>query len=205
VSAPAGRAAAPIAHGYTLDDVEKVGAMAAARTRHLTMAPADRYELAVQTAGMVICTADERPPFGHLVHLAIRACQNAVRDELAAHGRNRFDGSPSPAFHRYWDGLRADPWDEVVVEHLALAQIWRQLPDRHRAVLAALAVFGQFEPAAASLGVTNGAFRIQLMRARRAFWALWHEGETPPARHWHSDRPARRGLPPGTRPARGAA
>jgi hypothetical protein len=199
------RSATHIAHGYTLADAVQAGTMAAARTRHLTMAPQDRYELAVQTAAIEMCQADERPDFHLLVHLAIRACQDAVRSELATHGRNRFDGTPVRTFHGYWEGIRHAPWDEVVVERLALAQVWEQLPERHRDVLAALAAHGQFEEAAASLGVPVGSFRVRLLRARRAFAALWHDGETPPQRHWKSDRPARRGLAIGGRPKKEAA
>src|SRR5437763_5618133 len=200
------RSATHLAHGYTLADAEPVGTMSAARTRHLTMAPQDRYELAVQTAAIEMCQADERPDFRLLVHLAIRACQNAVRAELATHGRNRFDGTPVRTFHGYWEGIRHDPWDEVVIERLALAQVWRQLPARHRNVLSALTkARGQFEKAATSLGVDNSTFRSRLMRARRAFAALWHDGDTPPQRHWKSDCPARRGLAIGGRPQKEAA
>jgi hypothetical protein len=79
-----------------------------------------------------------------------------------------------------------------VVDHLALAQIWPQLSDLHREALTALATHGQYDLAAASLGVTYQVLILRIRRARAAFKQLWHEGETP-SRQWGRDERKRRG------------
>jgi hypothetical protein len=72
------------------------------------------------------------------------------------------------------------------VERRALAEIWAALPAQHRRVLLALAEHGHYAEAAASLGVTQGSYYSLISRARKAFLALWHEGETP-SRPWGND------------------
>jgi len=52
---------------------------------------------------------------------------------------------------------------------------------------AALATFNTYQAAADALGVQYQAFARRIRMARRRFFALWHEGETPSGM-WRYDR-----------------
>jgi hypothetical protein len=73
------------------------------------------------------------------------------------------------------------------VDRAALWQIWSQLEERHRVALLALATHEDYQAAADAMGVPYATYVTRVRRARHAFYALWHEGETP-SRPWGTDR-----------------
>jgi hypothetical protein len=99
----------------------------------------------------------------------------------------------SRAFVRYWTSASAPAHshEDHIVDRLALAQIWTALKPAHRQVLTALAEHEDRRRAERSLNMDPPAFTRALGRARRAFLALWHEGETP-SQLWGYDRPGAR-------------
>ena len=73
------------------------------------------------------------------------------------------------------------------MDRIALAQIWTALTPTHRQVLTAMAEHDDRRQAERAVNMDAVTFTRTLGRARRAFFALWHEGETP-SRMWGYDR-----------------
>lgn len=109
--------------------------------------------------------------------------------------RSGREGTP-PGFARYWHGRPAlvAPWEDELVERLAVRQLWAALPPHHRRTFQALIDHGTYEGARTSLGITSAAWLLRIQRARRAARILWSYPD-PPARAWGLDRP---GLGPTT-------
>jgi hypothetical protein len=69
------------------------------------------------------------------------------------------------------------------VKRTTLRQILAALDPADQATLQTLAATGSYQDAAAALGVTRKQFGYLIIRARRQFFTLWHEGETP-SKQW---------------------
>jgi hypothetical protein len=93
-------------------------------------------------------------------------------------------GKPATArgFCRYWDDYLhhgAPSPEALLIDPLALAQIWPQLTLREQQALHALAETGSYDAAAAAIGISRDHFSSLLSRARHHFLTLWHEHERP--------------------------
>lgn len=126
-----------------------------------------------------------------LINVAWRAVSRQLRQDERHCGTSMNDpyAGPAAGFERYWRGVTASGpgVEEAVVERAALGQIVKRLSGWQRATLDVLAAHGNDHAAAAALGTTLGGFHTRLYKARRAFLALWHQGETP-LRRWGLDR-----------------
>ena len=94
-------------------------------------------------------------------------------------------------FARYWysRGALVNPWEDEVVDRIALRQVWDALSPRHQETLLALAEHGSHAAARAALGVTGKAWEHRLHKARVQARVFWYSPEAP-ARQWGGpDRP----------------
>jgi hypothetical protein len=183
---------AELRHGYTLSQVAALSVYAVRRQLWHQAADFDeRLEIAWHAIVEHIYASEQPPPAREV----IRAGWKAVGDDVGRAQRfygldahDRYAGT-SAGFERYWwFAARPAPGPEDrVTERVALAQIWPRLRPAHRDVLAALAAHGDYGLAAASLGRSYKTFTFEVSQARREFFALWHEGETP-SRPWGQDR-----------------
>ena len=176
----------PLRHGYTYRQLTQHARMALALDRWHTSDTTDRYGAALGAIVEHVLTADQRPTPRELVDLGVRATNAYVADEMHHRGydpRSLAAGAGAlPGYLRYWQQSGRTPWDERVVERLALAQVWPQLTLAQQQAVMALALTGDHEQAAASLGLTREAFAGRLQKARTRVFALWYEHETPPTR-----------------------
>lgn len=145
----------------------------------------DRYETAWSAISEAILTADDPPSVWDLRWAGVKAIQLMDREERRQHGLNR-DNDGAEGFWRYWFPGVTSPPEGRIVDRLASAQIWDELRPVHQSVLLALAAHDDRESAAAACGKTSQTFNSHLRGARRAFLALWHEGEEP-SRFWGKD------------------
>ena len=179
-------------HGYTLAQVSQLSVQAV-RRQHFHQAADfdDRVEVAWHAMIEHIYSATELPAERDVMYAGWRAISAHVRGDEQFRGRNRRDwyGGVTAGFERYWwTTARNTPGpEERVTEQVALAQIWPMLRPVHRQVLAALAAHDDYGRAAAALGKSRRTFTSQVGKARRAFFDLWHQGETP-SRPWGHDR-----------------
>lgn len=178
-----------IRHGYNLADLDRLAGIAVAAAWSRAMDYTDRYDAAWHAVAEKLYTSTEPPSGWDLKQAGVRAVNRIAQD----HGRHWGHDRRNPgggyeaarAFLKYWELDRrchGSP-EGGVIDAVALWQIWWTLSPNHRAVLLALAVHGDQQAAADALGKTYGTVGSHLKNARRAFLALWHEGETP-SRLW---------------------
>lgn len=178
----------PVAHGYTLDDLDHVARAAVRIAAAPSRSGADRYRVAWDAATFALLEAGRPLARGDL----IRAAAAGISAELAVEAKVwglAVSGKTAQRYGMYWLELAAPSASPEgrVVESVALTQIWPTLTDAGREALMALAAFdGDQRAAAHALGLNSSAFTVRLSVARRRYLAAWHEGETPPPR-WRLD------------------
>ncbi|MEC3993982.1 hypothetical protein VSR01_10675 [Actinacidiphila sp. DG2A-62] len=181
-----------IRYGYTLTSLDGLARAVVSNNRAWWPA-GDRDDLyAAAWHGIVehLYTADTEPHRHDLMEAGRQALARDVKDNLRHHGARR-DGTNNGlkyAMYWHWAG-RATPSPEPgIVERVALAQILPTLTPGQLAAVHALAATGDYAEAARITGSPTG-LKSQLMKGRRRFRELWHEGETP-SKSWGADRRA---------------
>lgn len=102
-----------------------------------------------------------------------------------------------PRFATYWHQPPAEPWDEQIVERIALTQILPTLTAAQRQAVNALATLGGYAEATEALGLPSTTFANRLNSGRSQFRQMWFAPDTPTA--WRRDsRPNRRSAERGT-------
>lgn len=188
----------PVLHGYTLGDLDRLSRIAGRRVHISAISMAwdmrERHELAWSGIAEALVLAEERPPTSRLVVAGRQAIYRGVRDDYRHHGVERRDPlagmHSAPAFASYWWWLhRGHETDHAggIVDRAALAQIWPLLREIDRVSLAALAVHGTYQAAAAALGINYVAFKQRIILARRRFAIHWYRPGLP-ARPYGVDR-----------------
>ncbi|MFD0902371.1 hypothetical protein [Actinomadura sediminis] len=179
-----------IRHGYNLADLDRLAHAAIWRHWMTSIPLQDRRDLAWSAIAEHLCTAETRPEPVDLIRAAEDAISRTRYDDWHHQGYdyNKQDGRAMGRFVAYWTGLGVTPdFGPAIIDRTALWQIWPHLNDNHRRALLALATHGDYHAAADALGLTYKAYTMLLVRARRAFFTLWHEGEAP-SRPWGTDR-----------------
>lgn len=175
-------------HGYTLADIQHLTRLVLRLDRwHQAADIHDRYDAVWHALVENILTADTPPGRGELLRTGTEASDSYVRNEMRTHGRDTSKPGPMPRFFAYWNPTNPPSPENRVVEVLAVAQIWPQLRPSEQRALTALAATGDYEAAARMYGAPKGTFSVVISTARRRFFALWHEGETPSSQ-WRTDR-----------------
>jgi hypothetical protein len=196
---PAGRNAnggdVLVRHGYTVVDLDELARRAALDTWQWTPWPfGERKDIARFAIIEHLLTCAQPPDFWRLVKLGKRAIQANVYHEAHHRGvsvarAGQSGGAPLPHFVKYWSsaGQHTRSPEDLIVDPLALAQIWPRPAPSHQTALLALAAHGDYEQAAASLTKTYRTFFVLISMACKEFFRLWHQGETP-SRMWGRDR-----------------
>lgn len=180
----------PLRFGYTLAAIDDIASNAAATVLWRgSLDRRQRTETAWSAIAELLYTAEDAPIRHDLFCAAWAACRSHARKDRSFHGWGAgYDAGTMRAYERFW-ALAANPCpspETGVVERMTLAQIWQRLKPTDRRVLLALAAHEDYTRAAESVGVKYYSFLSMISRARRAFLALWHEGEQP-SRPWGND------------------
>lgn len=177
----------PLRHGYTMRDLDLLARKADTRAYTKALDPGDRYDTAWHAITEHLYTVAKPPTVHDLIYTGATAINRAAQDHRQTWGMTRTWGAEEGTrggFQRYWQLARVAPSPEGrIVDEQALRQIWPLLSPTHRAVLTALAAHGSQTDAATATGKSYATFGSHLKMARRAFYALWHEHETP-SRMW---------------------
>lgn len=179
--------------GWTLADLDRLAR--AVVSNNLTWWPAgDRDDMyAAAWHGIVehLYSADGEPTRNGLMEAGRNALAEDVKATMRHRGTRRDTRNNGQKYAMYWEWAgRAVPSPEAgIVDRLALEQILPALTSGQRAAVEALAAAGDYEEAARLVGTAQAGLKSQLMKGRRRFRELWHEGETPSG-HWGCDRRA---------------
>lgn len=176
-------------HGWTLNDLGRLTNGILKRDRwHLAGDIEERRDAVWFALVQHILQADVAPSGGDLFWVGIAASDALVKGEMRTHGRSTSSyGEGMPRYAMFWNPFLPQSPERGVVERAALHQIWPQLTLRQQEALTALAATGDYQQAAAALGVTYGTFNVLISKARQRFLLWWHEGEKP-SRIWGTDR-----------------
>ena len=180
----------PVAHGYTMRDLDHLARTAVATAHVQILDAVDRYDAAWHAIAEALCDAETPPAARELTLTGAYAINRYVQDHRRAWGLSRAPDEDGVvhnrlAFERYWALSRrggSSP-EDIVVDGTALTQIWSRLSSTHQSVLVAMATHDDPVRAADSVGKSLVCFRSHLKNARRAVLVLWHEHETP-SRLW---------------------
>ncbi len=188
---PRPRADDLVGHGYTAFQVVRLAVWAARECRWVNgMEMVHRAETAWEAIAEHLHLAVIRPEETELIAIGWKAMKAQHYQDRKAHGLGGKDKAlVSRAFVRYWTSASAPAHshEDLLVDRIALAQIWTALTPTHRQVLTAMAEHDDRRQAERAVNMDAVTFTRTLGRARRAFFALWHEGETP-SRMWGYDR-----------------
>lgn len=181
----------PVAHGYTMRDLEHLTRIVLRLDRWYIAADGEeRYDAVWFGITEYLLTATDPPTRRELLNAGTSASDARVKDDMRTHGRCTQTYGPMPRFHAYWNPANPPSPEPRIVDHIAVQQIWPLLQPRQREALTALATTGDYDKAAAVLGVTKGTFGVLISTGRRRFYSWWHEHETP-SRQWRTDRRVR--------------
>ncbi|WP_055591295.1 hypothetical protein [Peterkaempfera griseoplana] len=182
----------PDDYGWTLHDLDRLARTVVSNNRAWWPA-GDRDDLyAAAWHGIVehLYTTETEPRRTELMEAGRRALGQDVKDNMRHHGARRDSSNNGLKYAMYWEwaGRSVPSPENGIVERLALAQILPALTTGQRQAVEALAVTGDYDRAAQLIG-SPASLTSQLMKGRRRFRELWHEGEVPSG-HWGCDRRA---------------
>ena len=141
----------------------------------------ERYEVAWGAIAEAAATNDQRMRYTEMIQIG----KDAIDDEARHWGRHN-GRSNRRSFQAFW----LDRWElnaantqfeNRLVDDLALAQVMAVLPARMSTALIALAIGGDLAGAARLLGQHYDTVTRNVRDARRAVYAMWFEGQTPPS------------------------
>lgn len=155
---------------------------------------ADQKQAAWDSITEHLLTAGEQPTERDLIRAGERGINALARNEKRHHGIPHNHLATGERFASYWEwAARCTPSpEESVTDRLAVPQILARLSARQLEAVRALAAYGDYQSAAASMGVSYELFHRHLTDARKRFLSLWLEGETPAKVMWRQDRRASR-------------
>lgn len=172
--------------GYALRDIDDLAVRVV--RNHMHWWPAGDREDQHDTAWMGIAehlaAALEMPTERDLLEAGRSALSREVKAVMRHRGAGSHNDIPNAGarFAAFWwsHASVAQSHERAIVERTALSQALAALTPRQRDALNALALYGDYWQAAAALGIENQTFRSLIGRARRVFFRLWYEHETPP-------------------------
>ncbi|TDP29842.1 hypothetical protein [Nocardia ignorata] len=172
-----------IRHGFTYADLDRLARTAVTADRSMASDIDTRYNTAWSAIAEALCAADEPPTRHELVQVGWQAIYAEVREMRHTYGQDRDDPNAPvasmPRAQQFWFVHPVEPGLSFI-ERLAAKQIMATLSPIYQDAVLALAVHGDYDRAAASLGLKYSAFTARMSVARKAFRQLWFAPEPAP-------------------------
>lgn len=186
-----------VRYGYTLGDLDRLARRVVSAHRGWWGAGDrhDQYETAWSGIAEHLAAATEAPSEFDLTAAGTAAVDQEVKAIQRHHGSDRADGV-RPRYAAYWYEPPAEPWEDRLIERIAVRQVLEAASPTERKVVLALAATGDIDGTAVILDTTSGAAKRRLSRARATLRAHWYAPEAAP--------PMKRPPSPGRAPQRDA-
>lgn len=175
----------PVAHGYTMADLNEMASAACRADRSLASDAHTRYNVAWSAIAEALAVADsEQPPTrGELVRVGWQAIYAEVREMRVMFGFKDREGpngvASAPRYVTYWT-VRPHSHEDGLIERMAVHQVLEVLSAPYRDAVVALAVHGDYQAAADALGIKYTALTGRIRTARKRLRAVWFAPETAP-------------------------
>lgn len=176
---------ATLRHGYTLDDLNRI-----ARTVVVANAQwwrgADRHQqanLAFSAIAEHLYMADHQPDERELHAAGTRALVEDAKAYRHHHGlRDGGNGltGEAPRFAAFWYEPPSDPWEDRLLDRIAVEQIMPMLDEPLMQAVAALAALEDYALAADALELKYPTLTARINRGRKQFCRYWYAPETAP-------------------------
>jgi hypothetical protein len=141
----------------------------------------ERFEVAWCAIAEAAAINDERLRYTEMIQIGKEAIDDEARDWSRHHGR-----SNERSFQAFWlDRFELDAantqFEDRLVDNIALGHVMAVLPSRMASALIALAIADDLAGAARLLGQHYDTVSRNVRDGRRAVYAMWFEGLTPPS------------------------
>lgn len=173
-----------IRFGYSLRDLDRLARTVVTVNAQWWPAGDRRDQADTAWSGIVehLYSAEGKPTENDLLAAGTRALVDDTKGYRRHHGlRDGGYAGDAPRFAAYWYEPPAQPWEERIVERLAVEQILPTVRPRHVEALLSLAAHGDYAAAATGLGLRYSTLTMRLAQARKAFRAHWYAPDTAPA------------------------
>ena len=140
----------------------------------------ERFQVAWGAIAEAAASNEQRIRYNDMIQIGKEAIDDEARDWGRHHGR-----SNERSFQAFWlDRYELDAantqFEDRLVDNLALGQVMAVLPSRMSTALIALSIAGDLAGAAQLLGQHYDTVSRNVRDGRRAVYAMWFEGLTPP-------------------------
>lgn len=140
----------------------------------------ERYEVAWGAIAEAAATNEQRIRYNDMIQIGKEAIDDEARDWGRHHGRSNERSFQAFWLDRYELDAANNQFEGRLVDLLALDQVMAVLPSRMSTALIALAIAGDLAGAAGLLGQHYDTVSRNVRDGRRAVYAMWFEGLTPP-------------------------
>lgn len=176
--------------GWTLDDLAYITRYIV-HTHRPQILDTDEARDVVAVELVARLYTDPETPRQELFKAGHHALAAANGKEMAHSGLDGQEGR-RPRWAMYWRGQRAlaAPFEDMVLDRIAVWQVWHELSPRHQETLSALITAGDNAAASELLGIPRSTWGVRLKYARDRARELWYWPEAP-GRQWGNDFPGR--------------
>jgi hypothetical protein len=169
--------------GYTLNDLDRLARTVVVANSQWWPAGDRKDQADTAWSGIVeyLYTTEDEPAERDLLDAGTRALVEDTKGYRKHHGlRNGGLIADGPRFATYWYEPPAEPWEERVIERIAVNQILAQVKPHEVDALLALAAHGDYAAAAEGLGLNYTTLTVRLSNARKTFRRHWFTPDTAP-------------------------
>lgn len=168
-------------HGYTLRDLQQMTHAAVMADRSMALDYRTRTDVAWSSIATALYEADEPPHRQSLIRTGWQAIYREARDTYRQRGYTDDHAALEvrSRFVMFWGSQTVPSHEDGIVERLAVYEVLSRLTPTYLDAIIALAAHGNYQDAAASMGLKQGAFNFRVAEARRRLVRLWLEHETP--------------------------
>jgi len=176
-------AAVELRYGYTLDTLDRLAKTVVVANAQWWPGGDRHQQIDTAWSGIAeaLYAAEHEPSENELLQAGTRALVEDTKAYRKHHGLR--DGGlvgDGPRFAAFWYDPPNEPWEDRLIDRIAIGQIMPTLKPHLAETVGALATLGDYAAAADAVGVKYGALTMRMREARQAFQRQWYAPDAPP-------------------------